>query len=81
MDLAGAEDREHQAGKPRAAAEIHQDPSAPGRRGREERHQLGRIEHVAAPQVGEVGAADEVDGPGPAAQQRRVLLQPGQRFT
>ena len=77
FDPGDAEDRQHQPGKPGAAAEIDQALRAVG----DERPQLRRIEHVAAPQIGERIAADEVDARRPAGQQLGIGFEPRQCFT
>ena len=77
FDPGHAEDRQHQPGKAGAAAEIDQ----ASRVVRDERAQLRRIEHVAAPQIGERVAADEVDARRPAGQQLGIGFEPRQCFT
>ena len=64
-------------GKPGAAAEIDQALRAVGN----ERPQLRRIEKVAAPQIGERVAADEIDARRPSGQQLGIGLEPRQCFT
>ena len=65
LDPGHAEDRQHQPGKPGAAAEIDQAL----RVARDKRQELRRIEDMAAPQIAERVAADQVDARRPAGQQ------------
>ena len=51
------EDGEHETGETGAAAEIEKHPRAIGNQGKK----LGRIENVAAPDVGKTGVADQVN--------------------
>src|SRR5438067_11102520 len=62
LDPRHAEDGQYQPGKPGAAAEIDQ----AARFVRNKRQQLRRIEEMAAPQIAERVAADQVDAPRPA---------------
>jgi hypothetical protein len=69
--------RQHEAGKPGAAAEIDKAPGA----GRDERQELRRIEEMPAPEIAERARSDEVDPPRPLREQRGVGLEPRQCFT
>ena len=68
---------EHQARKAGAAAEVD---DRPGPR-RQQREELGRVEHVAPPKVAQAGPADQVDGARPPLEQARIGLEPRQCFT
>jgi len=76
FDPPDTHDREHQSGKPGAAAEIDQAV----RRRRDQRMELRRIEKVAAPRIGQRARRDQVDARRPGRQQPGIGLEPGQRF-
>ena len=69
--------RQHQTGKTRAAAEVHEALRSP----RDIREELRRIEEMAAPEVPERVGADQVDARGPADQQFAIGFEPRQCFT
>ena len=78
LDPGHAEDRQHQPGKPGAAAEIDQAARAcAGHSG----SSCAEFEEMPAPQIGERIAADQVDPRRPPRQQLGIGFQPGQCFT
>ena len=77
LDPRHAHDRQHQAGKPGAAAEIEQ--ALPAHR--QQRKKLRRIEEVAAPQIVDRAGGDQIDPPRPLPQQRCIGFEARQCFT
>ena len=77
LDPGNPENRQHEAGKPGAAAEVDE-ALRPLRNMGEE---LRRIEEMAAPQIAERGGADQVDPRRPLHQEPGIGFEPGQCFT
>jgi hypothetical protein len=77
MHAFDAEDGEDEAGQAGAAAKIDQR----SQRWRQMRVDLGRIEDVTAPDIGEGPNPDQIDGALPANEQIDVATQPRQCFT
>ncbi len=70
-DLGVGENGQNQAGKSGAAAEIDQLWIAG-----QQRRELGRVEEVPAPWIGERAPADEIDARLPSAQELQIHRQP-----
>jgi hypothetical protein len=77
VDALDAQDRQDQAGKAGAAAEVDQGSG----RGRQVMVELGAIQDVPPPGIGQGPGADQIDRPLPAVEETHIAAQPAQRFT